>query len=108
MFICPPAGLVCATDSLHLTSLDRVPRSRCQLGGNAWPQLANVSLFVCAKVTLRINRIPWYPGKITEKKKLWSSDVSHLSVQTSSASSNSPISIKRYVVHKAPHQTNDQ
>lgn len=34
--------------------------------GNAWPQLANVPLFVSAKVTLRKNCIP------REKKKPWS------------------------------------
>lgn len=64
--------LVYATDSLRLTSLDGAPNSRCQVGGNAWPQL--VSVFVCAKVVLRINCIPPGAQKTTEKKR----DFGHL------------------------------
>lgn len=47
-------GLVYTTDPLHLTSLDWVPKSWCHLGGNVWPQLANMSFFLCAKVILVI------------------------------------------------------
>lgn len=58
VFMCPPTGLF--MPRIHSIGLLWIVRQTAGSNwvGNAWPQLANVPLFVSAKVTLRKNCIP--------------------------------------------------